>query len=153
MSIVTDCKFIKEHLIKNKYVNDYFDGFIITTSDDTNEDTPKSLTTIFPKEYTKITNFCVLISSIEYCCKNRCNKCDIIMPKMENFVGSTILKIAFGDTKEYKLIDDTYADKCIIDVATDRGLFKFIIYSSGCQYAHEVYVSFNDYVHYESFRW
>ena len=154
MSIVTECKYIKHYHIKNKYTDDYFEGFMITTSNDiindTIEKTPESLTMIFPREYTKITNFFVLISDSLDCCE----KFGVDMLKKENFVGSTIKKITFSNTtKFYNSEDDTedfYDSKCIIDVDTDRGLYKFVIYNNhNGYYPHDAYFSFNNYVHSE----
>jgi len=165
MSVVTNLQYIKRHYVKNKYEDDYFEGYMITTSDDIEDNTENisdtdyfeditektsdNLTMVFPQEYSKITNFFVLISDSVNCCENF----GVDMAKKDNFIGSTIKKITFGKTTKINDSDKTeyeYDNNCIIDVHTDRGLFKFVIYNNyNGYYPHTAYFSVNNYVHSE----
>jgi hypothetical protein len=152
MSVITKIEYLKNIHIKNECIDDYFQGYKITTTDDLIEETPEKLTTIFPRDHTKIFNFFVLISNTQSCCE----KFDVSLFLETYLIGSIIEKISFGNTNKINDdssdSDDEYVkeNQCVIDVYTNNGLCKFIISNEhNGYYSHTAYLSFNNYIYTE----
>ena len=145
MSKVTDVQYYKHIYIQNKYVNDYFEGYKISTIYDSDSNISAGVPTFvsadeptlnFPHDHTKIKNLYLMISDTQDCCEN------FGVKFTSSILNSTIEKISFGKTNK---------NKCIINIHTNEGLCEFEIYNKhNGYYPHTAYFSFNDYVHVET---
>ena len=144
MSKVIDVQYYKHIYIKNKYTDDYFEGYKISTIFDSDSIISACAPTFvsadeptlkFPHDHTKIKNLYLMISDTQDCC-------EVFGVKFTgSILNSTIEKISFGETHE---------DECIINIHTNKGLCEFVIYNEhNGYYPHTAYFSFNDYVHVE----
>jgi hypothetical protein len=163
MSIITGVKYIESVGIKFGYVEDNFTGYKITTSDDeTDKFIQEKIENVFPsKTYSSsvsmsnnvFNNILFMITNNQSCCENFGVK--LYSPpdaNIDSLIGLTIKSIKYGKC------DDTYSTKihstyehmspieCIIDLDTNGGLFKFVIFNDhNGYYPRNYYFSFNEY--------